>query len=467
MNLGKFVGVAMAGVMAMSASAQAGQYIMIKKGKSNVDLEAAIAANDGVLLKKFGQLGIFIAQSDNPNFEAAMDATGGVSKIGVEAVHTQPDVTEAPEAHLSAPTGADDLYNAGLVWGVDRVHAPDAWANGHTGSHDTVVAVIDTGIASNHPDLAPNIVEVNCFTSAGTYADGACSAYPINSDHGTHVAGTVAAAFDGGRVVGVAPNIGLAGYNTFEPIPGCGVCSFSSSRWEAMMDASKKGYKVISMSLGSTAAYGNSGLDDDEDPSPSNGLAAFVAAEKRVARFVNRQGTLMVASAGNSALDLNGTIIHLPGDIPHIMNVGATGIQPDPRYPTPNSFDIRAFYSNYGAALDIAGPGGDCGQIDTCDGGRPANWFEYLVLSTIVAEPADDNYVPGCADTSSCPVGYGWKAGTSMATPHVSAVAALIFDANPGISPVDVKRKLRNTAEVVGSSQDFGHGMVRADRATE
>ena len=86
---------------------------------------------------------------------------------------------------------------------------------------------------------------------------------------------------------------------------------------------------------------------------------------------------------------------------------------------------------------------------------------EFLILSTIVA--AD----PGCAATASCPVGYGWKGGTSMATPHVSGVAALVKDANPGMNPNAVESKLKDTAENIGSRQEFGQGMVRADLATQ
>lgn len=438
-----------AAAVATSAFADDGRYIIVMNKSSGIPagLEADIAAAGATLVRTLPEVGIAIATSSDPSFADAAKAFGGVADAGPVATHTVPDAFEADQPEMG-PTAADDLYNSGLVWGVDRVHAPDAWANGHTGSHDTVVAVIDTGIASNHPDLAPNIVDMKCFAS------GPCLPYPSFSDHGTHVAGTVAAAFDGGRVVGVAPEIGLAGYNVFEPIPGCGVCAFSDSRWAAMIDAANNGYDVISMSLGSTGAFGGKG---------SNELAAFVRAEKRVAKFVNKQGTVMVASAGNSNLDLNGTIIHLPGDIPHIMNVGATGIQPGARYPFPNSFDIRAFYSNFGAALTIAGPGGDCGEISGCSGAGNAGfpWFEFLVLSTVVTED------PVCAATASCPVGYGWKGGTSMATPHVSAVAGLVRDANPGLSPNQVESTVKRTAENIGSRQEFGHGMVRADKATE
>lgn len=451
MRLLKLLSAAAVAIAAIGGSAFAdeGRFVVLfNKNKLPNNFEAKIENAGGAVALTLPEVGVVIATSSDANFADNIKADRAVSDSGPEAVHTLPDTTAAAGPN-TAPTAADDIYNAGLVWGVDRVGAPAAWANGHTGSHNTVVAVVDTGIASNHPDLAPNIVDMKCFASIP------CLAYPSFSDHGTHVAGTVGAAFGGGRVVGVAPEIGLAGYNVFEPIAGCGVCAFSSSRWAAMIDAANSGYEVVTMSLGGTAAFGGQGTE---------GLAAFVQAEKRVAKFVNKAGTVMVASAGNGGLDVNGTIIHVPGDIPRIVNVGATGIQPAPRFPFANSFDIRAFYSNYGAsALTIAGPGGDCGEISTCSGnpGTGFPWFEYLVLSSIVAPD------PACAATASCATGYGWKGGTSMATPHVSGTAALIRDANPGLGPNDVEEILKNTAENIGSQQEFGHGMVRADLATQ
>lgn len=433
------------------------RYVIVMKGNSIAkNMDAKVAANGGVVVRSLPQVGLVIATSADADFASKMKAVNGVSDAGPVVARMVPDVTSQDYAieqpDLTGPTAADDLLNAGLVWGVQRVHAPQAWANGHTGSHNTVVAVIDTGVAWNHPDLAPNVVYADCFTSAGSFADGACNPYPSLSDHGTHVAGTVGAAFDGGRVVGVAPNIGIAGYNVFEPIPGCGTCAYSDSRWSAMIDAADRGFQVESMSLGGVGQIGGPGSQD---------LNAYLQAEKKVANYVKRQGTLMVASAGNEALNVSGTLIHVPGDIPQMVNVSATGIQPQARYPqTPAGFDILAFYSNYGGAVDIAGPGGDCGQIGTCDANRPANWFEYLVLSSTVTPNA------ACAATASCPVGYGWKGGTSMATPHVSGVAGLVYDANPGITPGEVKDKIKSTAENIGSGIYFGAGMVRADNAT-
>jgi lantibiotic leader peptide-processing serine protease len=424
------------------------RYLVMYRKAVPSDAAAQIERAGGTLVRVLPQVGLAVATTSSADFATAMTANRAVMAVGAAVATSVPSTTEAAfGADADAPTAADDLFNGGLVWGVERVQAPAAWAAGQTGSHETVVAIIDTGIANNHPDLAPNIVYEDCYVSAGSAADGACTPYPSLSDHGTHVAGTVAATFGGGRVVGVGPNLGLAGYNTFEFIPGCGVCSYSDARWAAMLDAADRGFDAINMSLGGYGQYGGQGSQD---------LAVYVALEKRVANYVTRRGTVLVASAGNGGLDLNGTIIHLPGDVPGMLNVSATGIQPEPRYQAGVSTDVLAFYSNYGAAVDVAAPGGDCGQIGTCDANRPANWFEYLVLSTIVAPN------PTCAATESCAVGYGWKAGTSMAAPHVAGVAGLARDANPGLSASQVSTLVTRSADPIGSRQAFGHGMVNA-----
>jgi subtilisin family serine protease len=408
----------------------------------------------GQVVRTLPQVGVAVVVSADPDFVAKASRVSNVQEVGLVPAFAVPEtqITTQITAVQDAPTPADTFYDEGLLWGIGRVRAPQAWEAGITGSHNTVVAVIDTGIATNHPDLAENIVYTDCYTSAGSQAEGACTAYPAYSDHGTHVAGTVAAVFGGGGVVGVGPNLGLAGYNVFEPIPGCGICAFSDSRWAAMIDAAERGFRVINMSLGSMGRRGGQGTQD---------LNAFIQAENRVARFVQRAGTVMIASAGNSATDLNGQPINLPGGVPGIVNVSATGIRPEPRFPQPGAFDVLAFYSNYGASITLAAPGGDCGLDDTCDpAARPANWVEHLVLSTTVTPNL------ACAATESCAVGYGWKAGTSMAAPHVAGVAGLVMDQHPHLSPNQVEARLKRTADRVGNPQGFGAGIVDALNAT-
>lgn len=439
------------GLSTTTAMAVDGRYVILMKGnKIPANLAAEVDKAGGKLERTIPQVGIAIATSPDANFADSALSIKGVSNAGPTGAWTLPNSKTVMQEKVEpeGPTAADGFYNLGWLWGIDRVHAAEAWANGHTGSHNTVVAVIDTGVAWNHHDLAPNVVDAQCYTSVMP-----CNPYPSLSNHGTHVAGTIAAAFGQLAIVGVAPETGIAGYNVFEEIPGCGDCAYSDSRWAAMIDAADNGYQVISMSLGGYVQTGGPG---------SNQVAAYIQAEKKVANYVRKQGTLMVASAGNGDVNLNGSVSHVPGDIPQIVNVGATGLQFTPYYPAPDSYDIRAFYSNYGAAVDIAAPGGDCGEIDACTGAPPSGYgySDYFIWSTIVFVD------PICAATYDCRLGYGGKAGTSMATPHVSAVAALVFDANPGITPNEVKEILKESAQHIGSRQEFGAGMVRADYAT-
>lgn len=446
--------------------AHADRYIILyKKHSLPAELDSTVDAIGGQVVARIDQVGIAIAESDNPNFATQMGSDVKVKSVGVEPVWSLPEHTATmagPEAlpEVSQPDAVATaaFFQQGLLWGIQRVRAPEAWAADVTGSHATTVAVIDTGIAWNHPDLAPNVTFVACMTSAGSWfgpwaAGAPCNPYPTLSTHGTHVAGTVAATLGFG-VVGVGPNLALAGYNTFEVIPGCGVCSFTSSRWIAELDAAARGFQVINMSLGSLARRGGG--------QGSGGLATFIAADNRIANLVINAGTTIVSSAGNAGVDLNGTLIAIPADLPGVVSVAATGIQPVPRYIPGTSFDIRAFYSNHGASIGLAAPGGDCGLVDSCNPAtRPTNWFEHLVLSTTVSPNA------ACAQTASCPLGWGWIGGTSMASPHVAGVVGLIRDQNPQLNARQAANAVKRTAEELGDNHAFGAGMVDARGAID
>jgi subtilisin family serine protease len=436
---------------AVPAGANGGQgveqlHVVLYKGLAvPQDAALAIAAAGGELVRALPEVGIAIAVSGDPNFASRIRANRRVDSVGEDPVELLPE----DEAGVSAPEpiGTDDPFLADPLWNIDRVRAPEAWAAGHTGSLDTVIAIIDSGVAWNHPDLAPNIVRADCFTSASfdNNPNTTCNPYPSLDFHGTQVAGVA---------VGVAPGIGIASYNVVEPVPGSARGGIRrSSRLAAMMDAVSRGYEVINLSLGGgLRTFGGRG---------SNNLAALVAADKRVVDHVIRAGTTVTASAGNEAVNLNGRIVHLPGDVPGVINVGATGIRPGPLF-TAASFDVLAYYSNFGAPVDVVAPGGDCGLPDSCDPiRRPLNWREFQILTTDVFP-----LTPTCVAAANCDVGYFGVSGTSFAAPHVAAVAALVKDANPRLNPRQVASIVERTAEKLGDRQAFGHGMVDAAAAT-
>jgi subtilisin family serine protease len=195
-----------------------------------------------------------------------------------------------------------------------------------------------------------------------------------------------------------------------------------------------------------------------------------------VVKEIIRQGVTIVASAGNDALKLGGQTVHIPSDLPGVISVGATGIRPEPVYPQEGSFDVAAFYSNFGRPIDLVAPGGDYGTDDLSN--VPPNWFEFGVLSAFVCPgcsfTADSSPVlgftgfdvdPGCIANASCQTDYIWAIGTSVAAPHVSAVAGLIIERFPYLNPLFVTTILKSTAAHLGNQPHFGSGMVDAFKA--
>jgi lantibiotic leader peptide-processing serine protease len=189
----------------------------------------------------------------------------------------------------------------------------------------------------------------------------------------------------GGRVIGVGPGLGIAAYKVFDryryTVPAEGetpakvvddIGAFDGPVFAAIVDAAQKRYPVINMSLGSSL-----------DRSTASGNASWLAWD-RVARYANRAGTLIVGSAGNDAASSQGTVAHIPSDLPGVLNVSATGSSnlvrnAQGQYVAAPGSDVLAFYSNVGSAVDVSAPGGDCGP------GYPASCVsQYLILSTII-----------------------------------------------------------------------------------
>ena len=432
------------------------RYTVVFKG-NQIPKKAShiISKAGGVLVKTLPQVGIGIAVSDDPEFTHSLKGVKEIHSAGLERFHALPPTEFMAYPMSSGPDLDYDFFYPGFQWSIRRVNADLAWPI-TSGSHDTVVAVIDTGIAWNHPDLSDNVVYHACYSSTGECFDYPFATYEEGGWHGTHVAGIIAATFGKGAIIGVGPNLGLASYKVFEDIPGCGYCSYDMSIWQAMIDAVDRGFKVINLSLG--------GLID-----MSKDVAAWTAWN-RVANYV-RKHAVVVACAGNDSQDLNGSIANIPSDLPGVISVGATGIRPGWFYPQEGFYDVLAYYSNFGSSVTIVAPGGDWG--DGPPYSFPAGY--HLVLSSFVSMPdipqelIDQGVLPpyegGCEESESCAPWYFWVAGTSMSAPHVSGVVGLMLDHNPNLKPSQVEAILKRTAEDLGDRQQFGHGMLDALQA--
>ncbi|MEV7418095.1 S8 family serine peptidase [Streptomyces sp. NPDC089919] len=397
----------------------------------------AIEAAGGTVVTAYEQIGVVVVHSQNPDFAKQIRLAKGVSSAGatrtapLSVVQTTEEgstevLTDAQAAKAAAEAGPGQEPLEPNQWDLRKIKADEAHKI-NIGSPNVTVGVIDTGVDDTHPDLAPNFSKeqsANCVGGVADQTDGAWRPYADGSDHGTHVAGTIAAARNGIGVSGIAPGVKVAGIKVSEPgtslfYAEAVVCGF--------VFAAEHGIEVTNNSYYMDPWYFN--CKDDEDQK------ALVDAVGRATAYAEKKGTLSVASAGNSDWDLASDSIvdntspddatpadrtidphkclDIPTQLPGVVSVSATGDQ-----------GLRSYYSSFGlGVIDVAAPGGDKWQIpDTPDqNGR--------VLSTL----------PGG--------GYGYKQGTSMAGPHVAAVAALIKSKHPNLRPAQVQALLKAEAD--------------------
>jgi serine protease len=313
----------------------------------------------------------------------------------------------------------DTVYTAGDQWNLSSTPAsggidmPDAWDavsgtfpnNG--GDPSVVVAIVDTGVAyenrggySQAPDLAGTaFMQGYDFVNNDPYADD-------DNGHGTHVCGTVAQTTNN-----AAACAGIAFNCTVMPVKVLdNAGSGTDAEVVAGIDfAADSGVEVINMSLGG--------------PEPSTIL-------KDACDYAFGKGVVVCAAAGNQNL----AAVEYPAAYPSCIAVGATNKRTPP---------AKAYYSNYGSALDVVAPGGD----DT----NPV----YQQTYNIIGQPSSGFGVVGLK-------------GTSMATPHVSGTAALVCSAHPTWSANGVRGAIASTCYDLGPTgwdRTYGWGLIDARAA--
>lgn len=420
-------------VMAVDGGEQ--EYILVFSGSAIPRGAAArVQAAGGEIVNEIPQIGVMVA-SGGARFGTRAQRLPGVAMVGPNLMLSL-DLPEARIVHediLVEGIEDNDLYMA-YQWDIRRVGGDeDTWAI-EKGAGATV-AVLDTGVYAEHPDIAPNYAYGKDFTDITAplppgwimWDEGGPQDY---EGHGTHVAGTIAGAITAGRIIGVAPEASIANYKVMVAVLALDELGYYATgigyqSWivDGIVTAADDGVDVINMSLGGWRYMNEPG-----------GAAAYVSY-LRATQYAGQKGVLVVASSGNSALDLTKVrpLFHVPSGTPAAMSINAIG--PD---------DSLAFYSNYGAAdTRVVAPGGDVS----------APPFSYCLS----AYSPLNAWAPGA--------GWVFSIGTSMAAPKVSGVAALIYAHNPGISPAQVEALLMQTAEDLGKpgfDPMFGHGVVDA-----
>jgi len=424
-------------------------YLIVSQGSLPSSLPLVAHANGDAMRAFHPEAGFASVVTANPN---AYKRYGTVTR-DVTVNWIDPGKQVALEVDFAnPPASGDDDFFFDLQWGHDAVNAVEAWNAGVRGSGVTV-AVLDTGFDTDHPDIAPNF---DAERSA-SFVPNEPLEYGIAGDvfsHGTHVAGTIAAADNGFGVIGVAPEATLMLVKVVSD-EGSGDFTWVMS---GIVHAVDNGADIINMSLG--ALLYKAGFVTEDDEGNEVVVTAREAQELRVAlervvRYAVQKGVLVVASAGNEAIDFDhsGALVTLPGSAPGVVTVGATapvGWATDPA----NAFLYNlASYSNYGRShIDLAAPGGDVvypGEENCTVAGlaRPC-WVFDLVFST------------GSAGS------YYWSGGTSMAAPHVAGVAALLLSEHGGsgsLKPAQLESLLMKRAMDLGQRGNdpvYGKGHV-------
>ncbi len=414
---------------------------------------------DGKINFNLEKIGIISVTSSNSDFEAKAKKITGIHDVVQDAkLNFIPGEKnfEFTEDYENPPYSGDDDIRFDLQWGHDAVDAIEAWNAGYRGN-GVRVAVLDSGFDLDHPDLAPNID----FASSASFVTGEGLGYALPDvfSHGSHTAGTVAAADNGFGTIGVAPEAELV---LVKVLTDAGSGAFS---WiiGGIYHAAMEDADIITMSIGANIPrHGyiddNGTPDDPTDDYRVNAaqLQSIFLGLSRAANFAYQNGSLLIASAGNEAIDgdHNADLIHLPSGIQNILSISATapiGWATDPL----NAFlSYPASYTNYGqSTIDLAAPGGDTqypGNESCLIGGllRPC-WVFDLVFST------GNN-------------GWYWSAGTSMAAPHAAGVAAIVKGANPNLSPAQLENILKRSAVDLGKPGNddyYGAGLVNAYNA--
>jgi serine protease len=355
----------------------------------------------------------------------------------IKALRRRPDVVNAEPNYIRrACFDPDDtFYQQHLQWNLNLIHLPQAW-DLTTGDANVIVAVIDTGVLLDHPDLQNKLVPgwdfisnaQNANDGDGRDEDPADPGNGTNNDssfHGTIVAGIVAADFNNG--IGVA---GVGGAARIMPIRVLGIDGgFDSDLIAAIDFAAGLNDQVTAANI--TVPARRADIINLSLGGPQTSILLNNALDR-----ARQAGAIIVAAAGNSATSQP----EYPAATPGVVSVGAV-----------DAIGQRTYYTSYGATVDVAAPGGDSG-VDLNHDSYPDGVFSTA----------------GSDATGSIVPTYAFAFGTSFSAPHMAGVAALMKAVRPGLTPDEVDAYLAGgliTTDIGDSG--LGAGLLDADLAVQ
>src|SRR6478735_261366 len=483
---------------------EAGEYVVSFEPGAEADALAAVAAAGGTVVEVNEAIGLALVETTTGTFLTDVQANGavtgaarnhdvGTSRQGMphRFVEERPSSAEraaagSAKSQSSRGRGGRVEPLADLQWDMAAIgaNADGAWRRA-TGRR-VQVGVIDTGIDASHPDIAPNFNAAlsRNFTMDIPSVDGPCEVAtcidPANVDdggHGTHVAGIIAAARNGIGIAGVAPDAELVNVRAGQDSG----FFFLFETVSALTYAGDAGLDVVNMSFYTDPWLFNC---DSADDYVNGAVTPEELAEQAFTRktitaaleYAHNKGVTLVAAAGNGATDyslptrfddtspdfplgseaprtVTNDCLDLPSEGPHVIAVGSTG-------PSGTKSD----FSNYGlGSIDLAAPGGWFRDgVGTPTFATPGNLIlSSYPLHVAIAEglanpdgsPADAFSKVSCDSRGKNCGFYTYLQGTSMASPHVAGVAALVIDAqgthrrgNASLDPDTVRSFLLGTA---------------------
>jgi len=415
--------------------------VVFAAGTAGQDADAQIVGACGTTTVYYAQIAVAVATSADPGFGERMGPDrvysaqaqayyDGDQAQAADGSYKSDELPSDPAGAVTPDPGAVSQRNlTGQQWDMAMIRANEAHRI-NEGSQRVLVGVLDSGIDPNHPNLAKELdrtASAGCVTGKPDTSQAAWA--PTTSSHGTHVAGTIAAADNGNGTAGVAPGVRVASVKVVDDqcyiYPEAAVCGVM---WAAQQH----------MTIANNSYFVDPWVFTCKD---SQGQSVIYTAVERAVQYASAHNVLSVAAAGNGAVDLTNPgqdsrspdnvdagdqeqrqldvgCLQLPAGIPGVVTVSAVG-----------GNDVKAGYSSYGlGAVNVAAPGGDPRQR-TSAGPR-------CVLST----------VPG---------GYADSCGTSMAAPHVSGVAALLASTHPNATPKQLARLLYSEANPIACPADY------------